>query len=176
MANLYVSRRREARAINSGNLSWSESAFADVDYVVARGMSGSELGSKLERLKYGMDRSAYGPCADLLSEKFSRRTKGSARRSLVHAALHEYVDDQCAVCGGRNTDAVEGAIGCLACKGTGLRTYTDAERAHMASIAAGAWRKNEPDYLILLDCLRSAVAAHRRGMSRVLADPVETGA
>jgi hypothetical protein len=57
---MYGSRRREARAINSRNLQWSETDFADVDYVAARAMSGSPLGSSLERLKVGMDRSAYG--------------------------------------------------------------------------------------------------------------------
>ena len=113
MANLYGSRRREARAINSRNLASSESAYADIDYLTARGMSHSPLGSVLERLKFGMDRSVYGESAELLSEKFSRRMKRTVRKGLVHAALREFLDDQCAVCRGRVPDAVDEASGCL---------------------------------------------------------------
>jgi hypothetical protein len=72
---MYGSRRREARAINSRNLQWSETDFADVDFVAARAMSGSPLGSSLERLKFGLDRSAYGSCAELLAEKFLALSK-----------------------------------------------------------------------------------------------------
>ena len=172
MNRMYVSRRREARAINSRNLKWSDSDYSDVEYLAARGMSGSPLGSCLERLKFGLDRNAYGPCAELLAEKFLKRTRRTARKGMVHAALHEYLDDRCATCGGRSVDpdVVDVGGGCGRCQGTGIRSYAAAERAHMASIAVESWRRYEPDYLILLDCLRKAVASHRRGMSSALAD------
>ncbi|WP_146120206.1 hypothetical protein [Paraburkholderia sp. BL21I4N1] len=178
MNRLYGSRRREARAINSRNLSWSETDCSDVDYLAARAMSGSPLGSILERLKFGGDASVYGACADLLSEKFSRRTKRSARKSLVHAALHEYLDDRCVVCTGRSAEpeAIDAVSGCVICKGTGFRPYGTAERAHMASIAVDSWRRYEADYLTLLDCLRSAADSHRRGMDAALADPADSKA
>jgi hypothetical protein len=177
MNRMYGSRRREARAINSRNLQWSETDFADVDFVAARAMSGSPLGSSLERLKFGMDRSAYGPCAELLADIFLRQTRRSARMSLIHAALHEYVDDQCAVCGGKElapTD-IDAAAQCVACGGSGSRTYTGAERARMANIAVDSWRRHEADYLLILDCIRSAVGSHSKGMARALSDPVESG-
>lgn len=175
MNRMYGSRRREARAINSRNLQWSEAGNADVDYVAARAMSGSPLGSCLERLKFGLDRSVYGSCAELLAEKFLRRTRRTARKSLIHAALHEYLDDQCAVCGGKESAAADSdeTAECAACEGSGSRIYTEAERARMASIAAPSWRRHEVDYLLILDSIRSASGSHRKGMARTLSDTNE---
>jgi hypothetical protein len=175
---MYGSRRREARAINSRNLQWSETDLADVDYLAARAMSGSALGSCLERLKYGMDRSVYGSCAEMLGEKFLRRTRRSARMSLIHAALHEYLDDRCAVCGGKELAGADcdDAAQCVACDGSGSRAYTGVERARMASVAADSWRRHEADYLLILDCIRTAAGSHRKGMARALSGPVESGA
>jgi hypothetical protein len=178
MNRMYGSRRREARAINSRNLRWSETDFADVDFVAARAMSGSPLGSNLERLKFGLDRSVYGSCAELLAEKFLRRTRRTARKSLIHAALHEYLDDQCAACGGKELAPADSddSAGCVACDGSGSRTYTGAERAGMASIAVASWRRYEADYLLILDCIRSATGSHRKGTARALSDTVEPDA
>ena len=177
MNRMYGSRRREARAINSRNLRWSETDFADVDYVAARAMSGSPLGACLERLKFGLDRSVYGSCVELLADKLLRRTRRTARMSLVHAALHEYLDDRCAECGGKElAPADSAAAGCVACDGSGHRTYTEVERARMASIAIDSWRRHEADYLLILDCIRSATGSHRKGMARALSDTIEPGA
>src|SRR5579864_9300768 len=154
MNRMYGSRRREARAINSRNLQWSESDLADIDYLGARGMSGSPLGANLERMKYGLDRSVYSSCVDLLSEKFQRRTRNRACKSLVHAALHEFLDDQCPACSGRAVIEAGDAEtpDCAACDGSGHRRYTDVERAHAASVSIGSWRRHERDYLELVDC------------------------
>ena len=175
MNRLSGTRRREARAINSRNLQWSESGLSDIDYVAARAMSGSPLGSSLERLKFGLDRSVYGVCAELLADKFLRRTRRTARKSLIHAALHEYLDDQCSVCGVKESAAADsdGATECAACDGSGSRFYTESERARMASIAVASWRWYEADYLVILDCIRTASGSHRRGMARVLSDTDE---
>ena len=177
MNRMYGSRRREARAINSRNLQWSETGFADVDYVAARAMSGSPLGSSLERLKFGMDRSTYGSCVELLAGKFLRRTRRAARMSLIHAALHEYLDDQCTVCGGKESVAADSddSAECAACD-SGGRIYTVTERARMSSIAVDSWRWHEADYLLILDCIRSATGSHRKGMARALSDAVEPDA
>lgn len=175
MNRMYGSRRREARAINSINLKWSELDCVDIDYVAARGMSGSPLGSCLERLKFGLDRSVYGSCVEMLAEKFQRRTRRVVRRSLVHAALHEYLDDQCLACAGRSDEprTIDGMSGCRTCGGMGIRPYAAAERAHMASIAVDSWRRHEADYLLILDCIRSATESHRKGMARALSNAVE---
>lgn len=176
MNRMYGSRRREARAINSRNLKWSESDYSDVDYLAARGMSGSPLGSCLERLKFGLDRSAYGPCAELLAEKFLKRTRRTARKGMVHAALHEYLDDRCAACGGNELALADSSKPCEACEGGGSRTYTEAERAQMASITVDSWRRHEADYLLILDCILSAARSHGKGMARALSDTDEPDA
>lgn len=172
MTRLYGSRRREARAINSKNLSWVKSGFSDVDYLAARGMSGSPLGANLERLKYGLDRGAYRACVELLSEKFRRRAHKPAPASLVHATLHEFLDDQCTVCGGACSSHANAlpATQCQACEGSGERQYTDAERAHAASVTLASWSRHERDYLVLLDCIRSTIGAHRKGLTMALSD------
>jgi hypothetical protein len=164
------SRRHEARAVNSRNLSWAESHISDVDILTARGMSGSSLGADLERLKYGYDQNAYRACVDQLSTKFQRSHRRRASASLVHTALHEFLDDLCPDCGGRTSIQldVDEFANCAACNGTGQRRYTDAERAHASSVRLSAWSHHERDYLALLDCIRTAIGAHRRGMAEAL--------
>jgi hypothetical protein len=170
MTTLLRSRRHEARAVNSRNLSWSESRIADVDLLTARGMSGSTLGADLERLKYGYDKSAYQACVDGLSMKLQRRSRQRVSASLVHAALHEFLDDICPGCAGRAVIQLEvnEFANCPDCNGTGQRRYTPAERAHASSVRLSAWSHHERDYLELLDCIRAAISAHRNGMAKAL--------
>ncbi|WP_321899140.1 hypothetical protein [Paraburkholderia heleia] len=172
MTTLLRSRRHEARAVNSRNLSWSESSIADIDVLTARGVSGSTLGADLERLKFGYDKSAYQACVDQLSLKFQRRNWHRVSASLIHAALHEFLDDRCPDCGGRAAIQldVDEFADCSTCNATGQRRYTDAERAHASSVRLSAWSHHERDYLELLECIRAAVNSHRRGMTRALAD------
>jgi hypothetical protein len=170
---LYRSRRHEAHAVHSNNLAWSGHRIQDIDVLTARGMSGSSLGADLERLKYGFDRSAYQPCVDQLSAKFQHRTRRRASVSLIHAALHEFLDDRCTSCGGRaavQTNVDEFAC-CDICNGTGQRRYTDAERAHACSVKVSTWPHHERDYLEVLDSIHRAVGKHQVGMTRALAEP-----
>lgn len=171
MTSLYGSRRREARAINSLNLSWTSSGCSDVDYLAARGMSRSTLGATLERLKYGQDSSVYRACVGLLSDKFSRCTRRAARLGMVHAALHEFLDDQCRACRG-GTPAYEDdrESVCDVCQGSGKRQYSAAERAQASSVKLSSWRHHESDYTALLDCIHRAVHTHRKGLAMALAD------
>lgn len=161
-------RLKEARAVNSGNLAWSESGYADIDYVVARGMSGDKLGSLLESLKWAQDQRAYGGAVGLLGERFHKRTRRRALKALLHTSIHEWINDGCRECGGRRSGADRRK--CSACNGCGRHPYTDDERAHMASLAAGSWPRHARDYQIILDCLRGAVSAHRAGIARALSE------
>lgn len=172
MRTSYGFRRGEARAIRSTNLSWSESGLSDIEYLTARGMSCFELGAALERLKFSQDYSVYERCVELTSDKFQRRARRPARRSLVTAALREYLNDQCVACGGRGLIALgdNASINCMDCKGGGLRNYDKAERAHAASVKLSCWAHYQDDYDVILDCLRSAAGAHRKDMTRKLAD------
>lgn len=172
MTTLLRSRRHEARAVNSRNLSWSESSIADIDVLTARGISGSTLGADLERLKFGYDKSAYQACVDQLSMKCQRRSRRRIEVGLVHASLHEFLDDRCPDCGGRAAIQldVDEFADCSTCNATGQRRYTDAERAHASSVRLSAWSHHERDYLKLLGCIRAAINKHRRGMTQALAD------
>lgn len=166
------SRRGEARAIHSANLSWNGPGLTDIDYLAARGMSCSQLGSALERLKFGQDRNVYRRCVELASDKFLRRMKRPARRSLVAAALREFLNDQCLACGGRSSVTLNGgaSIHCADCEGSGLRKYADAECAQAASVKISCWAHYKDDYNVILDCLRSAIGAHRNDVTRALSD------
>lgn len=161
-------RRREARAINSGNLAWSETGPTDVSYVAARGMSGENLGALLEALKWGGQHRVYGRAVFLLGKRFHERTGRNVLKRLVHAAVHEWLDENCRKCGGRGTITKERGVvvECSKCNGTGLHQHTDYQRAHMASLAAASWKKHERDYLLVLECIRGAVSSHRVGAMR----------
>jgi hypothetical protein len=171
MTTLFHSRRQEARAVNSRNLSWSESRVSDVDVLAARGMSGSPLGANLYRLKYGCDRSAYQTCFAQLRLKFIHRRQ-RLPDAFLHAALHEFLDNRCRACGGHSTlqiDVDEFAA-CGACNSTGIQRHPDAERARACSVKLAAWRRHERDYLDVLDSIESALTSHQGGMSRLLSD------
>lgn len=160
-------RRREARAVNSGNLRWSDTSPADIDYVAARGMSGEKLGALLEALKWGQQKRSYGPAVHQLGKRFHEVTGRNVLKRLVHGALHEWLNDNCRKCGGRGFIAKKSLDeDCKKCNGTGLHQHSDYERAHMASIAVDAWEKHEADYELVLKCLRGAVASHRGGSMR----------
>lgn len=158
-------RRREARAINSGNLRWNDNGPTDADYIAARGMSGEKIGALLERLKWAHDHTVYGRCVHLLGERFYERRKRNVLKALCHTAIREWLADNCRKCGGRGivTDKRGVIAECTKCNGTGLHAYQDYERAHMANLAAGSWKKYERDYEIVLECLRGAVSSHRVG-------------
>lgn len=171
MTTLLRSRRHEARAVNSRNLSWSESRISDVDVLAARGMSGSPLGADLYRLKYGCDRSAYQTCFEHLRLKFIRRRQRLSD-AFVHAALREFLGGHCPDCGGRAAIQIDVAefARCKACSATGTQRYTDAERARACSVKLAAWCRHERDYLDVLDCIQSAIGVHQGSMSRLLSD------
>ncbi|SDH10170.1 hypothetical protein SAMN05216466_107102 [Paraburkholderia phenazinium] len=165
MASFSGFRRREARAINSGDLRWRDTGPTDADYIAARGLSGDKLGSLLERLKWAHDHTVYGRCVFLLGERFYERRKRNVLKALCHTAVREWLADNCRKCGGRGiVTNKHGVINeCTKCNGTGLHQHTEFERAHMANLAAGSWKKHESDYEIVLECLRGAVSSHRVG-------------
>jgi hypothetical protein len=158
-------RRREARAVNSGNLQWRDTGPTDVDYIAARGMSGDPLGALLESLKWGNRHQDYGQSVKLLSERVEQRTRRGVYLPLVHAAIMEWLDEACRRCGGRGIVADKHGVysECPKCNGTGAHQHTDFERAHAAKLQAGAWKKHERDYENILECLRGAVSSHRVG-------------
>ncbi|MGX6999893.1 antitermination protein Q [Caballeronia sp. KNU42] len=135
-------------------------------------MSRDSLGALLESLKWGNRHQDYGQSVKLLSERVQQRTRRGVYLPLVHAAIHEWLDDSCRRCTGsglqldKRTTSVLGRPSyatCAKCNGTGVHNHTDYERASLAKLQAGAWKKHESDYEGILQCLRGAVAAHRVG-------------
>jgi hypothetical protein len=169
-------RRREARAINSGNLRWSDREATDADFIAARGLSGEPLGALLERLKWGNDHRAYARCVHLLGERFYERRNRNVLKALCHTAIKEWLDENCKKCGGRGleTDRFQNMTTCTKCNGTGLHQYEDYERAQTARLAAGAWKQHERDYEVVLECLRGAVSSHRVGAMKAFGAFEET--
>jgi hypothetical protein len=176
MASFSGFRRREARAVNSGNLRWSDNGPTDADYIAARGLSGEKLGALLERLKWAHDHRAYARCVYLLGERFYDRKKRNVTKALCHTAIREWLDENCEKCGGRGleTDKFHNMHTCTKCKGTGQHAYEGHERAHMANLAAGSWQKYERDYETVLECLRGAVSSHRVGAMRAFGELEES--
>lgn len=176
MASFSGFRRREARAVNSGNLRWSDNGPTDADYIAARGLSGEKLGALLERLKWAHDHRAYARCVYLLGERFYERKKRNVTKALCHTAIREWLDENCKKCGGRGleTDRFHNMTTCTKCNGTGQHTYEGHERAHMANLAAGSWPKYERDYETVLELLRGAVSSHRVGAMRAFGEIEES--
>jgi hypothetical protein len=168
-------RRREARAVNSGNLKWRDTGPSDVDFVAARGMSGDKLGALLEGLKWANDHKAYGRAVGMLSERVQQRTRRGVYLPLVHSAIYEWLDENCRRCIGRGVVANGRGVysECPKCSGTAQHQHTDFERASRANLQAGAWAKHEKDYEAILSCLRGAVASHRVGAMRAFGDKEE---
>jgi hypothetical protein len=169
-------RRREARAINSGNLKWSDTGPTDANYVAARGMSGEKLGALLERLKWANDHRAYARCVFLLGERFYERKGRNVIKALCHTAIREWLDENCRKCHGRGIefDKFGNMNSCPKCNGTGVHQYADYERAHMANLAAGSWKKYERDYQTVLEFLRGSVSSHRVGAMKAFGALEET--
>jgi hypothetical protein len=176
MASFSGFRRREARAVNSGNLRWSDNGPTDADYIAARGLSGEKLGALLERLKWAHDHTVYGRCVYLLGERFHERRQRNVLKVLCHMAVKEWLDEACKKCGGRGLeiDKFQNMNTCTKCNGTGQHTYTEFDRAHASRLAAGAWKQHEKDYEVVLECLRGAVSSHRVGAMKAFGAMEET--
>lgn len=171
-------RRREARAVNSGNLRWRDTGPTDVDYIAARGMSGDPLGALLESLKWGNRHQDYAAAVRLLGKRFYERKGRDVLKCLAHTAVREYLDEACRKCGGRAalTDARGILATCPKCNGTGVHQYAEYERAHLSNLAAGSWKKHQKDYEVVLGCLRGAVASHRVGAMMAFGEREEVAA
>lgn len=172
MANFSGFRRREASAINSKNLKWSDTGPTDVDYIAARALSGEKLGALLERLKWAHDHTVYARCVYLLGERFYERRKRNVVKALCHTAIREWLNENCRKCGGRGieTDKFHNMATCTKCNGTGQHICEGYERAHMANLSAVSWQKHERDYEVVLECLRGSVSSHRVGAMRAFGE------
>lgn len=136
MANL-----REAFAsTNFASLEWDENKELAIDRVTASGLC-DELGVLLWKAKYMNESVAYKSARTILINIHTERFINEVRlvaESVVEQCLHEYVSDRCRDCNGAKELMVgERRVICETCNGSGIRRYTDFERARTMKLALG---------------------------------------
>lgn len=167
-------REQVLSALLSKDLAWQADFERPIDRLTALGLS-DPLGSALWRFKYLHDRASYQRALHLLAHKVAQRTRVelSYARSLAAAAIKEYAIDSCDKCGGRG-HIFEGihAGKCKPCDGTGLKCYSDAERAIAVGVPVEAWKKHQGRFDQAMTCMFGAVAATGGKVSQLLKDSV----
>lgn len=134
MANL-----REALAATSvASLEWSEERERAVDRVAASGRAPA-LGVQLWKARYMLEAKAYQDARRGLIRLFLERhpaEKPSIAEKCVDEALSEFLGPACSSCSGARELVTENLrVVCEACGGSGLRRYTDWERASRMQIS-----------------------------------------
>jgi hypothetical protein len=130
---------REAYASTAlASLEWSEERERAVDRVAAAGRA-DPLGVLLWKAKYQLESKAYQDAHKTLVAQFRARycseTAEIADRC-VYEALSEFMGPACQDCNGaRELIVADLRIECEACNGTGIRRYTDFERARRMEIS-----------------------------------------
>ena len=119
------------------SLAWGITERA-VDRVAAAGKC-SELGMNLWRTKYGLDSISFLRAVEQLSVVYSgryRREDADLVGKLCFQAISEWVAQFCTTCAGTR-EVMHGDLKaiCTACAGSGVRRYTDEQRARMLSIS-----------------------------------------
>jgi hypothetical protein len=113
----------------SSSLEWDDSDHERaVDKLTAFSYS-DRLGTLLWRVKYHNDAASYKPAVFLLAKNLPNISKGIAIR-IAEQALKEWVMSFCASClGAKEVRSGDHVITCPCCGGSGVRKYTDRERA-----------------------------------------------
>jgi hypothetical protein len=117
------------------SLEWSEVRERAIDRVAAAGKC-SRLGLDLWKARYLLEVKAYQDVSESLRlhylNKYKAESQGIAER-IVSECLHEFLGPVCLVCSGRRELVVgDLKITCAECDGSGLRRYSDIDRArHM---------------------------------------------
>jgi hypothetical protein len=113
----------------SSSLEWDDSDHERaVDKLTAFSYS-DRLGTLLWRVKYFNDASAYKPAVFLLAKNLPTLNRGMAIK-IAEQALKEWVLSFCTHClGAKEIRSGDHVITCPCCGGSGVRKYTDRERA-----------------------------------------------
>lgn len=134
MANL-----REAYAATSmASLEWNAERERAVDRVAAAGRCPT-LGLNIWKARYLLEGKAYQDALNGLRLHFQERYRAEGQdmtRRLVDQAFHEYMSDKCKTClGAKEVLLNELKVSCETCGGSGIRRYTDFERARTMQIS-----------------------------------------
>lgn len=106
----------------------------------------SHLGSALWRLKYSNDPAVYHRAILLLAKRMSWKRSDVLQR-LCELAIREWLLGMCMDCkGAKELIAGDLKVTCPACKGVGVKRYSDRERERFMEIPARSWEKWEKKY------------------------------
>ncbi|UEC03955.1 zinc finger-like domain-containing protein [Burkholderia vietnamiensis] len=159
-------------ATQSSNLRWEADFVRAIDRLTALGLS-DRLGASLWRAKYCRDVAAGRQAIVLLAKKVegSLRVELSYATKLASAAFKEWMLDACDKCGGAGTHAEGAHVGtCPKCNGSGVKRYSDAERAIAASLPIESWSKHARNFEQAQICLSGSAAATGGRVRELLKD------
>jgi hypothetical protein len=109
-----------------------------VDRVAAAGRC-SRLGIDLWKARYMLESKAYQDAFKSLVGAYLQRYKAESQgiaEKCVSEALHEFLGPFCISCGGARELVVEELrVTCESCQGSGLRSYTNVDRAHAMQLS-----------------------------------------
>ncbi|WP_322069949.1 hypothetical protein [Paraburkholderia bannensis] len=159
-------------ATQSSNLRWEADFVRAIDRLTALGMS-DPLGSSLLRAKYCRDAKAGRRAVLLLAKKVEARLRvdRAYAEKLSLAAFKEWMLDACDSCAGSGS-ITEGAhiSTCTKCHGSGVKRYSDAERAMAAGLPIEAWSKHQSKFDDVLVCMNASAAATGARVRNLLND------
>jgi len=154
-------REKIATDVRSSNLAWNEREQKAIDRITALGMSDA-LGSALFRFKYAHDRQAGERALHLLAHKARCQMGGelSYARKLATACIKEFAFDNCGTCHGTGyTDESSHTSRCNKCGGTGVKRYSDTERALAAGLPVEGFSKHQRNFDRVMGCLTGSISA-----------------
>ena len=132
--------RESFASTHHANLGWNPDHERAIDKVAASGLC-DELGVLLWKAKYVSESDAAKKALKELNKRVRERFThhaGLILSKVVDQAFHEFMSDQCKVCGGRGQiKAGELLVVCETCDGTRIRRYSDFERARSMGLAYG---------------------------------------
>jgi hypothetical protein len=134
-----LSDLREALAITAlASLEWSEVRERAIDRVAASGKA-SPLGVSLWKARYMLESRAYHDAIKGLIQRYLDRYKredGNMARIIVEQAISEYLAPFCVDCHGAREMVIQDLkVTCQTCHGSGVRRYTDYDRARLMKLS-----------------------------------------
>lgn len=135
--------RESFAATHHASLEWSPISERAIDKVAASGLC-DPLGVLLWKARYMLESWAYKQAEQELKlrirVKFPREV-GLNLDKVIEQSLKEFMSDKCLSCNGRASVTINNLkITCEACSGSGIRRYTDFERARYTKLALGRIR------------------------------------
>ena len=134
-----MSDLREAYSATAlASLEWSETRERAIDRVAAAGKA-SPLGINLWKARYMLEAPAYHQAITGLVEHYLGRYKREdvpIVRIIVEQVISEYLAPFCVDCSGAREMVVNDLkVVCGTCEGSGLRRYTDTDRARLMKMS-----------------------------------------